>query len=460
MDNPLQIGLSHWLTWFKRSVNRRILGAIITVGGLAFLVKMAGLCKELIIAQQFGTSDALDAFLIAFLMPSFAINVVAGSFNASIIPTFIQVRENNGKRAAQSLFSSVMVWSILLLLGLSFLLAIVAPYIFPILGSGFGSEKIGLTQTLFYLLLPILFFSGLATIWASILNAGERFALAAIAPIITPGITVVALMVFGRGVGIYALVIGTVMGYVSEAGLLLAGLRKQGFSLIPRWYGLDVPMKKVIGQYLPMTAGAILMGSTSFVDQSMAAMLGPGSVSVLSYGNKLIGFILGVGSLALSTAVFPHFSRMVAVKDWIGVRYTLKTYIRLVLVITIPLVLLFMYFSEPIVKILFERGAFSATDTRFVANVQVLYLMQVPFYMTGMLGVRLLSALIKNQILMGISAVNLVTNIVGNCVFVRYMGVAGISLSTSIVYAISMFLIFLSLFKQLRKEETHECEDF
>lgn len=426
------------------------------MGGLTFFARMASLAKELVVANQFGTSDALDAFLIAFLLPSFTINVIAGSFNASLIPTFIQVREKNGKRAAQRLFSSVMVWSIVLLLGLSCLLAIAAPYVLPILGSGFGTEKIALTRSLFNLLLPILFFSGLATIWASILNAGERFALAAIVPMITPGITVIVLLMAGKIIGIYALVLGTVGGFVLEAGLLFVGLRRQGFSLMPHWYGMDTAMKKVLGQYVPMTAGALLMGSTSFVDQSMAAMLVPGSVSVLNYGNKVTAFILGIGSLALSTAVFPHFSRMVAIKDWIGVRLTLKTYARLVFFTTVPVALVFICFSELIVRLLFERGAFTAIDTLFVAKVQIFYLIQVPFYMMGMIGVRLLSALLKNQVLMVISAINVITNIVGNCVFMNYLGVAGISLSTSVVYIISMSLIFLSLNSQLRKAESSE----
>ncbi len=456
MVNPLSIGLNRWRNWRVKSTNRRILAAMISVGGFAIIVKLTSTAKQLVIADQFGTSDALDAFLIAFLIPSLAINVVSGSFNAAFMPTFIKVKEQQGQGAAQRLFSNVMVWSTLLMIAISGLLALVSPFIIPIVGSGFSPEKQALTRSLFLAMLPVLTISGLATIWASILNAEERFALAAIAPIMTPAVAVTAILFMGTMWGIYALAIGTVGGFLLEAVLLAWGLKRHGFSLIPRWHGLDRAVKQVARQYAPMAAGALLMSSTELVDQSMAAMLGPGSVSALNYGNKVVALIIGIGSMALSTAVFPYFSRMVAVNDWIGVRHTLKTYARLVLFVTVPMTLVLFYLSDPIVALLFERGAFTAGDSRLVGQVQALYILQIPFYVLGIMGVRLLSALKKNQILMGISAVNLATNIVGNYVFMRYLGVAGISLSTSVVYAISMSLIYLFLKSQLGKLESNE----
>ena len=442
MENTLRVGWNAWNTWYEKSTNRRILAAIITVGCLTFLAKIASIVKELVVAQQFGTSDDLDAFLIAFLLPAFAISIVAGSFNASIIPTFVQVMEKEGRKAAQKLFSNIMVWSTMLLLVLSGLLALSASYVLPILGSGFNYDKLALTNSLFYLLLPILFFNGLATIWASILNAGERFALAAIAPMITPGITAIALIVAGKFVGIYALVMGTVGGFVLEAGLLFLGLRRLGFSLIPHWYGMDGALRQVIGQYLPMTAGALFMSSTTLVDQSMAAMLESGSVSILNYGNKVVAFVIGIASVAMSAAIFPHLSRMVAIGDWHSIRHTLRSYVRLILLISIPVTVLLVYFSEPLVRVIFERGAFTEMDTHKVGEVQAMYLLQVAFYLLGILFVRLISAMKGNRILMCSAMISLPLNIVLNWVLMRYMGVSGIALSTALVYAFS--LIFLS----------------
>lgn len=438
MIDALRLRLDRWNVWRQLSVNRRIFAAMITVGGFAFVVKLAAVAKELVVAYQFGTGDVLDAFLIAFLLPSFAINVIAGSFNSALIPTYIQLREQGGEEAAQRLFSNVMLLSTALLIVVSGLLALSVSYILPILGSGFSPDKLALTRSLFFVLLPVLVLSGLTTTWAAVLNAGERFALAAMAPMLTPVITVVVLVVMGKVWGIYALAFGTVSGFALEAGLLARGIKRQRLSLVPLWHGMNPALRQTMHQFAPMVAGAFMMSSTVLVDQSMAAMLSAGSVSVLSYGNKVVSGLLGMGSVALGTAVLPHFSRMVAVEDWRGIRHSLRTYTRLILLTTLPLTLGFVYFSEPLVGLLFERGAFTAADTHLVGQVQAFYLLQMPFYMFGILIVRLISSLRANILLMQAASINFFLNIILNYILMQWLGVAGIALSTSIVYLISV----------------------
>lgn len=436
--------------WRQESVNRRIFATMITVGGFTFMVNLAATAKELVVANQFGISDVLDAFLIAFLLPSFAINVVVGSFNAALIPTFIHVRVNEGLEKAQELFCSVMVCNTVVLSIVSVLLVVASPFILPILGSGFSPEKQALTNSIFFVLLPILVISGLGIIWAAVLNASERFALAAISPMIKPMVTVALLIGMGKIWGIYALAAGTVGGVVLEAGLLAWGVKRLGFSLVPRWHGLTPSMKKVINQYLPMVAGAFFMSSTSLVDQSMAAMLGAGSVSALNYGGKAVTLILGIGCVSLSTAVFPHFSRMVAASDWAAIRHTLKTYIYLILLVTTPLTLILVYFSEPLVCLFFERGAFTSADTWRVSQVQAFFLLQIPFYFLGILMVRLISSLNMNYILMQAAIMNVLLKIIFNYFFMQRLGVAGIALSTALVYAVSFIYYSVKLRKQTK----------
>ena len=446
MNNTIQLGLNWWNTWRESSVNTRIFAAMVTVGGFTVLVKLAAGAKELIVAYHFGTSDVLDAFLIAFVLPGFAITLIYGSLNAALIPTYIQVREQEGKEAAQHLSSSIMISSGGLLLVVSLCLALFAPYILPILASGFDADKLALTTSLYYVMLPCLLFSGLATTWSAILNAQERFALAAIGPIVTAVVTVLMLIVLAKAWGIYALAVGSVTGSLLEAGLLGWWLGRQGISVVPRWHGVTPAVRQVWGQYTPIIAGSFLMGSTSLVAQSMAATLGSGSVSALAYGSKITTLILGVGSVAVSTAVLPHFSRMVARSDWDNVRHTLLTYARLIVLITLPITLVLIYFSEPLVRLLFQRGAFTEADTKLVAWVQVLYLLQVPIFVLGMLMVRLISALKANGILMWGAGINLFVNVASSYLLMKWLGIAGIALSMSLMYLVSCcYLLFVSL---------------
>jgi putative peptidoglycan lipid II flippase len=455
LNTQLRRYLDLIVRWRTHSVNRRIFAAMITVGGFTVLVKLVATAREMVVAYQFGPGSSLDAFLIAWLIPSLAVNVVAGSFNSAFIPTFINVREQEGLAAAQRLLSSATVCGVALLILVTGLLALVAPYLLPLVGSGFDEQKLLLCHSLFLLVLPTIVISGLSTIWSAVLNAGERFALAAIAPIALPAATVIAVLLLSRRWDIYALVIGMVSGYIVQACILAGALRRQGFSLLPRWHGIDVPMKEVIAQYLPMIAGAFLISSTDLVDQSMAAMLGSGSVSALVYGNRVVTFFLGIGSMAIGTAVLPHFSRLAAASDWKSLRHTLYTYGRLIVLITVPLALLGAYFSEPLVKVLFERGAFGSGDTQTVAQIQAFFLLQMPFYLLGILLVRLVSSLKANHILMWGAVISMLLNIVLNYLLMQWFGVSGIALSTTIVYLCSV-LYLLYMLSRLKKGNFRE----
>ena len=424
-----------------------------TVGGFTLVVNLAATVKELVVARQFGTGDSMDALLIAFLLPSYAVNVLAGSCSTALVPTFVQVRENEGQEKAQQLLSGVIIWNTGVLAAVSVLLALTASFILPMLGSGFSITKVALSRSLFFVFLPILVISGLKMTWAAILNACDRFALVALSPIVIPLATIGMLFWVGRTWGIYALAVGTLAGYLIEAALLAWGLKRNGFCLMPRWHGFDHTLRKIVKQYIPVVAGALLMCGTMLVDQSMAAMIGTGSVATLSYGGKVVTLILGIGSVSLSAAVFPHFSRMVAAYDWAGIRHTLKTYTYLILIVTIPLTLILVYFSEPLVHLLFERGAFTSMDTWRVSQVQALFLLQLPFYFLGILMVRLISSLNMNHILMQGAIINLFFKVFFNYFLMQRLGAAGIALSTALMYMVSVIYCSIMLYRKSRTLE-------
>ena len=410
---------------------------MITVGSLTAIVKLAAASKEVVIAYRFGVSDALDAFLIAWVLPQFVIELIGGSLNGALIPTYIYVREHEGQVAAQRLFSGVMVVSMVLTLAGWVLLALLSSLILPLLASGFNPGKLALTQQLYFLLLPTLLFCGIATIWRAILNAGERFALGAISPVVTPFLIVCLLVGVTDWDGIFVLTIATVVGLALEAGLLGWELRKRGFALMPWWYGATPAIRQVLRQYIPAVAASFLMGSTTLVAQSVAAMLGPGSVSILAYGSKVTTLLLGIGSGAVSTAVLPYFSRLVASGDSIGVRHTLKTYARIILLVTVPLTIILMYYSEPVVRLLLQRGAFTEGDTHLVGQVQAIFLVQVPLYILSMLCVRLISSFKASHLLLWGTIINLILSIVFNYLFAQWFQVAGIAFAISLMYLIS-----------------------
>ena len=442
--------LSRWRELSVGSVNRRIFSATVIIGALTLGVKFASMLKEMLVAAWFGTGGALDAFVIAFTVPSYIINVVAGSFNAALIPVHVDVCENEGPAAAQRLFSGVAALNLALLLAVTLCLAFLGPMILPFLCSGFGSEKMMLTERLFYLLLPAVVISGLLTNCESVLNAGERFWMAAFAPIILPVTTIAFLSLLGAHCGINALAIGTIAGLLLQLLVLGCALTKRGINPLPHWHGLNVAMKRVISQFLPLVGAAALMCSTLLIDQAMAALLVPGSVAALSYGNKLVALVLTVGTVALGTAVLPYFSKMVATANWSGLKHTLMTYTCIVLLVAVAITCIGLWFSKPLVSLLFQRGNFTAADVQLVSSIQSMYMLQVPFYALGILFVRMISSLQVNHVLLWNTILGFTVNIVLDYLLMRVMGVAGIALSTSLTYAATCTFLGVVLYRKLR----------
>jgi putative peptidoglycan lipid II flippase len=434
-------------------VGRRILGATFLIAGLTLAVKLAAMVKDIAVAASFGTSAPLEAFLVAFIVPTFVTNVVGASFQAALMPVYIRVRDQEGRASAQRLCSSVVCLSTGILTVVTLLLAVSGPFVLTVLRPSDAGGADGLTCGLFYIFLPTIVINGVGTIAATMLNAGERFALVASAAVVVPIATVLPLAVVPAEVRIQAMAWGLVVGVALQVGLLAWGLWRQGWTLWPRWYGMTPAVRSVLGQYLPLTAGAVLMSSTIIVDQAMAARLGGGSVAVLSYANKLVAVILNVGTTALGTAIMPYFARLVAEADWGRVRALLRSFTLLILGTTVPVTLAACLLSEPIIGLLYQRGAFTSADAHWVSQVQVMYLLQLPFYTTGILFVRLIECLQASKVLMWGTVISAVLNLALDYLLMQVLGVAGIALSTSLVYVAACLYLAVMLRRKLRSVE-------
>jgi len=436
------------------STNRKIFRAAMTIGLISTVAKGGAVLKDLVVAHTFGRSDSLDAFLIAFLLPSFVLNLVMGSLGSALIPVLVEAKQKRGTDAEQKLLSSMMFLSTAAMILIAAVLGLLAPFYLRILGSSFSMAKLLLTREILYCLLPFIVFSGLATFLSGVLSAYKKFALPALVPIATPLVTIATVVLAPKSWSVFTLAIGVVAGGFLEAAILLRLLKACGMRFRLRWNGLDSEVRNVLQQYAPVLAGSLLMCSTTVVDQAMAAMLPSGSVAALSYGYKIVGLIVAIGATALTTAALPYFSHMVADADWAGCRHTLKRYTALVLGTTVPLTLALIALSHPLVRLVFQRGAFTSMDTDLVSRVQQCYFIQVPFYMCGMLFVRFLSSIRRNDVLMYGSAISLALDISLNLVLMRKMGIAGIALSTSLVLFTSFVFLGVCTIKFLPRKHS------
>ncbi|MEI7988768.1 MAG: lipid II flippase MurJ [Chloroflexota bacterium] len=432
--------------WSSASLNRKVFNVTVTIAFVTIFSKAFILIKDLVAANLFGRSDAMDAFLIAFTLPNLIVSVVTTSLGAALIPAFIKAREQHGKQESDRLLGNVIFGNTLLLVLVAVLLAVCAPFYLPFFAANFSAEKLALTRQITYVLTLLIVFGGVSTLWKSALNAGERFVIPAASVAITPIVTIICLLLWLKG-GIFALAVGFSLGALIEAALIAFFMRREQLPILPSWSGLTPESQVFITQYLFIMASAILNASIDLVDQYSAGRLPPGSVAALSYSTRIVIIPLNLAVNALGTAVLPYASKLVSTHDWHGLEKMFTKYLWLIFGVTVPVTIGIILLSTPITKIVFQRGAFTAEDTAVVSFAQMFYALQIPFYIANVLVARMIYAVQSNVTLMWATILILITKIILNTVLVQPLGVAGITLSTSAVYLVS-FLFCLYWFKR------------
>ena len=414
--------------------HRRLLASAAMLATATVLVKLVALVKDWMVARQFGAGDELDAYLIAFMIPSYGVAVLGHSFAQAFLPTYLRVYRQESPAAARHLVGGVLAGGTLLLCAVVAALALVAPGLLRLVGSGFDPATLELAHTLLYAMLGVLVVGGISSILAAVLNSHERFAAAAIAPLAVPLATVVAFASLADCYGMLALAGGTLAGFVLECLVLLIAAGRLGLVGLPRAGALDARLLHIASRYWPIVVATLLMSSAAVVDQSMAASLASGNVSVLSYGNKLVALALSIGAVSLSTVLFPRFSHLITAGQWQPLERMLAACTRWIFLGSVPVVVVLTLLAEPMIRLLFERGAFTPETTTAVSRVQVYLALQIPFYVLAMFGARLLSALDANRVVLRIAALNLAVNVAGNYALMQWFGVDGIAMATSLAY--------------------------
>ncbi len=416
----------------RRSIDHRIFGAVASVFAAGAVVKIAATGKEFVVAGVFGRSDAMDAFLAAFLIPNLLINLIAESMNQALVPTLIMVRVRDGWERAQELLSSSMLWLCGMLTGASVLMAVLARAFFPLIGSGFPAHKLDLSVRLFYALLPVVLLSGIAATCTAVLNTFDRFAMPALTALVMPVSIVAGAVLLHGALGIWALVWGTLLGALTHAGLTGWMMDARGYRFRLRWHGKNDATREVAHQYGPVLLSSVVASGGLLVDQAMAAMFPAGSVSALVFANRFVSVAVTLMAGAVSSAVVPYFSTMIADRDWQGCRRTLRTWSRIMAAVSLPIAGMLIAGARPLVRLTLQHGAFGSKDTTVVASVLAMYAIQIPFFVVSRVFYRFVVAMRRTDLVLWCGSLNLVLDVLLNLLLMRWLGVAGIALATSL----------------------------
>ena len=325
------------------------------------------------IAALLGTGPVADAFLAAFQL----VNVVRrllteGALNAALVPTWLRVRETDGAVAAAAFAGAVLGTVSAVLIVTAALLGLLMPLVITVLAPGFaGQETLQLGVNDARLMLPYLAFAGPVTVMMALLNAQHRFALTAFSPLlfnIAMIAVIIVLLDWPRPAADAALIVAGTVGIAGLLQMLILVLRRDDNVATPLAVSFDTDMRDFLGKALPgMIAGS---GPQALVVAgAVIASASPSAVSWLYFANRLIELPLGIVGVAMGTVLIPELTRGLRASDRGAVAHAESRGLELTVGLALPATLGLIAVSEPIVRILFEHGAFMPADTAATARV-------------------------------------------------------------------------------------------
>ena len=419
--------------------------------------RVLGVVREQVLAALFGAGDATDAYNVAFRVPNLVRDLFAeGAMSSAFVPTFTRHLTTAGKDSAWRLGNLVINGLIVITVALVVLGVIFAE---PLVGLFAGAYrevpgKFELTVFLTRLMLPFLTFVAVAAAFMGMLNSLHRFFIPALSPAmfnvatIICALTLVPLMPALSLPAITAIAIGTLVGGVAQLSLQWPSLRREGFTYRPILDWKDESLRRVLVLMGPGTIGLAATQVNVLVNTVLATGEGTGAVSWLNYAFRLMYLPIGLFGVSIATATLPAVSRHVAVRNEGAARRTVADGLSMMLMLNIPATVGLMVLAPPIVRLIFERGAFTAVDTAATA-------VAVQYYAIGLVGysvVRITSpvfyALGQNRTPVMVSVATVLANAVLNIWLVGLMGYRGLALGTSIAALFNATLLMFFLRKR------------
>ena len=356
--------------------------SFLTVSTGTLASRLMGFARDSMIAALLGAGPVADAFLVAFQL----VNVVRrllteGALNAALVPAWLRVREAEGAIAAAAFAGRVLGTVSAALLAAAALLGLLMPLVVTALAPGFaGHETLQLAVNDARLMLPYLAFAGPVTVMMALLNAQGRFALTAFSPLLFNTALIaamIALMVWRQDASFAAPVIAATVGIAGLLQLLILVARRGGSIAAPLRISFDAPMRDFLGKAIPgMIASAGPQGLV--VAGAIIASSSPSAVSWLYFANRLIELPLGIVGVAMGTVLVPELTRALRGDDRIAAAHAESRGLELAVGLALPATLGLIVLSQPVVRMLFEHGLFTAADTVGTAHALMLLALGLP----------------------------------------------------------------------------------
>ena len=458
---PDRAAISDWaVRRYTRAVTLFKSASLVSL--LTLASRITGLVRELLMAATFGASALTDAFNVAFRIPNLLRRLFAeGAFSQAFVPVLAGEREKNGDDATRAMvnqIATVLAWALTFTCVLGVL---GAPVLVWAMASGLSDEGFNAAVFMTRWMFPYIAFMSFVALAAGILNTWRRFAVPAATPVLL-NVAMIAAAYWGApwfatlGIEpIFAMAGGVLLGGAMQLGVQLPALRKLG--MLPRvslrWSGLKAAWahpgtRRVTTLMLPALLGVSVAQISLLINTQIASHLATGSVSWLTYADRLMEFPTAMLGVALGVVLLPQLAAAKSADDTERYSGLLDWGLRLVVLLAVPCAVALLTFAQPLVAVLYHYGAFTAADVQRTASA----LMGYGAGLIGLIAIKVLApgfyARQDIRTPVKIAIVVLILTQVLNYVLVPHLAHAGLALAIGIGAMVNALFLLIGLMRR------------
>ncbi|MGI5874181.1 MAG: murein biosynthesis integral membrane protein MurJ [Bacillota bacterium] len=433
----------------SENLKRNVTAAAVIILLMNIVTKLLGFVREIVIARAFGATMYTDAYVVAYTLPYSVQQVIGNAIVFVTVPLLTKYIVDDNRGEANLAANSFLNSSALLMAAVALIGVAAAPLLVRITAPNLAASTALLAVRLTRLMFPTVIFFCLGMTLTGILNANRRFTIAAFAPAFSSIIIILFVLLTGDSLGIWGLAAGTLVSFIGFFLIQLPSSFAAGWRYRFRVSRHNDEIRAALVSLVPIILGMSVNQVYYILNRFFASGLAEGSISSLNYGARLAQLPSGIFVSAIAVAIYPLLSEYAIRGDLVRCREALERGVGVILLLAVPAAVGLMILRVPIVRLLFEHGAFTADDTLMTSSALLFYAGGIIAHSLVMLLLRVFFAFsdVKVPVIAGIGGI--AVNIAVSLLTIGGMGHNGLALATTLASAANMLIFFLYVRKHL-----------
>lgn len=415
---------------------------------VSLIAKGLGFGRELVLASGYGAGMYSDAYITAMNIPTVIFAIIGNTLATVLIPMYMEVDRDLGEQKSLRFINNVFNLVVVSCVILSVLCFVFAEQIVNVFAMGYNEKTVALAISFTKISTIGIVCIGLSYVMTTYLQIKNNFVRPALSSI-PKNVIIIASIILSINHSPYIMIWGAVIGLSSEFFFQLPDAIKEGYKYRFVIDLKDKYIKKMGWLLIPVFLGVAVNQVNVLVDRTLASTLPSGSVSALSYADKLNAFVIAIFISSISAVIYPLLSKLSLDENKERFTSSIIKSINSVIVLVLPISIGTIVLATPIVEALFQRGAFDERATYMTATALSMYSIgMVAFGLRDVLG-KIFYSLQDTKTPMVNGVITMIMNVAMNFIFIKYFGLGGITLSTSLASIICILLLFFSLYRKV-----------